>query len=114
MDKAKRPEVTAKVGETGTSLLRRTSLPRINGSARRMRHQRNTHAFYAMVPIESLNALNRASLQPLCKGKMRSKSVREKLPHSSYLMPFKPRWRANLVGTCMWKPLSIVSHHKPC
>ena len=51
-----------------------------------------------MVPIESLNALNRASLQPLCKGKMRSKSVREKLPHSSYLMPFKPRWRGQPCG----------------
>ena len=113
-DKARRPEVAAKVGETGTSLPRRISLPKTSGRARRMRPPRGTHTVYAMVPIESLNALNGTSLSPLCKKKKRSKKRKEKSPHLSYLMPFKPRWRVNLVGACMWKPMSMVSHYKPC
>jgi len=52
------------------------------------------------------------SLLPLCKEKKRSKRRREKSPHSSYSMPFKLRWRANLVGTCTWKLLSMINHYK--
>jgi len=50
----------------------------------------------------------------LYKKKKRSKRRREKSPHSNYSMPFKPRWRANLVGACIWKPSSMVSHYKLC
>jgi len=62
--KAGRLEVTAKVGENGISLLRRISLPKTSGRARRIRHQRNTHASYATNPTESLDALNRVRSLP--------------------------------------------------
>jgi len=108
-DKARRLEAAAKVGETRISLLRKTS-----GRARRMRHQKSIHASYARDLAESLNALNGENLSLVCKEKKRSKRRREKSPHSGCSTPIKLRWRANLVGTCMWKPLSMVSHYKPC
>jgi len=91
---------SGKGGETGTSLLRKTSLPKTSGRARRMRHPRNTHASYATDPNESLNALNGASSMPLCKERRRSKMRKQESPYLSYLMSFKLRWRANLVGAC--------------
>jgi len=92
----------AKVGETKTRLPRRTSLPRISERARRMKHQSNTHVFCATDLIESLSALNGGSSH-LSSKKKRSKRKKGRSPHSSYSTPYKPRWRVNLVGACMWK-----------
>ena len=63
-DKARKSEVTAELEKIGTSFPRRTSLPKTSGRERRMRYQRSTHTSFAMDLMESLNALNGASLLP--------------------------------------------------
>jgi len=79
---------SGKGGEIGTSPPRWTNLPKTSGRARRIRHQRNTHATYAMGLTESLYALNTTNFLPLSKRK-RSKRRRGGPPHSSYSMSFK-------------------------